>query len=279
MDSKQETNQHQTAADEVQIASKLVKQLESVEHQYESIINKLPADCSQIKDNGSALYMIAPGGQHHPILVNCADQWTTIQRRHDGSVDFNRSWDEYSQGFGSPAGEFWIGNEALHHLTADNCTALEIIMQDIYDNTWQAVYSTFRVSGRDDGYRLNIAGYSGNASNAFQYQNDMQFSAIDVDRDISNTHCAGNYEGGWWFSHCQHANLNGRYNLGLTWFDASRNEWIAVKSSHMIIRKRPNCSQPYAVAVNDVTSTPSNASHHSTTIATPSSQGLHVNGH
>lgn len=56
--------------------------------------------------------------------------------------------------------------------------------------------------------------YSGNASDAFQYQNDMQFSAIDVDRDISNTHCAGNYEGGWWFSHCQHANLNGRYNLG-----------------------------------------------------------------
>lgn len=252
------------------MASKLVKQLEAVENQYESIINKLPADCSQIKENTSALYMIAPGGQHHPILVNCADQWTTVQRRHDGSVDFNRSWDEYSQGFGSPAAEYWIGNEALHHLTADNCTALKIVMVDIYDNTWQAVYSTFRVSGRDDGYRLDIAGYSGNASNAFQYQNDMQFSAIDVDRDISNTHCAGNYEGGWWFSHCQHANLNGRYNLGLTWFDASRNEWIAVKSSHMTIRKRPNCSQPYAVAANELPSTQPNAVHRSsTTIATP----------
>lgn len=144
---------------------------------------------------------------------------------------------------------------------------------------------------------------SGNASDAFQYQNDMQFSAIDVDRDISNTHCAGNYEGGWWFSHCQHANLNGRYNLGklildllyplalfhracltlsidfsifmvishvwtdkftnfvskldfdlylnhlgLTWFDASRNEWIAVKSSHMMITKRPNCALPYTIS-------------------------------
>lgn len=150
-------------------------------------------------------------------------------------------------GFGTPSGEYWIGNTILNHLTVDNCTTLKIIMQDIYDNTWEAVYSTFVVAGREDGYRLSISDYSGNASDAFQYQNDMQFSAIDVDRDISNTHCAGNYEGGWWFSHCQHANLNGRYNLGLTWFDASRNEWIAVKSSHMMITKRPNCALPYTI--------------------------------
>lgn len=153
----------------------------------------------------------------------------------------------FCTGFGTPSGEYWIGNTILNHLTADNCTTLKIIMQDIYDNTWEAIYSTFAVAGREDGYRLSISGYSGNASDAFQYQNDMQFSAIDVDRDISNTHCAGNYEGGWWFSHCQHANLNGRYNLGLTWFDASRNEWIAVKSSHMMITKRPNCALPYTI--------------------------------
>lgn len=233
---------------EIQTASKLVQQLELVEHQYESIINKLPADCSQIAENATGLFMIAPGGQQHPILANCVNQWTTIQRRHDGSVDFNRSWDEYSQGFGTPSGEYWIGNDMLYHLTSEHCTTLKIIMQDIYDNTWEAIYSNFYVASRNDGYRLNISGYSGNASDAFEYQNDMQFSAIDVDRDISNTHCAGNYEGGWWFSHCQHANLNGRYNLGLTWFDALRNEWIAVKSSHMMITKRPNCSMPYTIA-------------------------------
>lgn len=237
------------------MASKLVQQLETVEAQYESIINKLPADCSQIEENGSGLFMIAPSGQQHPILANCMNRWTTIQRRHDGSVDFNRSWDEYSQGFGTPSGEYWIGNTILNHLTADNCTTLKIVMQDIYDNTWEAIYSTFSVGGREDGYRLSITGYSGNASDAFQYQNGMQFSAIDVDRDISNTHCAGNYEGGWWFSHCQHANLNGRYNLGLTWFDAARNEWIAVKSSHMMISKRPNCGQPYTIATQDTQDT------------------------
>lgn len=96
-DSKSKVPQ-QNVISEIQTASKLVKQLETVEQQYESIINKLPSDCSQIEQNATGLFMIAPGGQQHPILANCVNQWTTIQRRHDGSVDFNRSWDEYSQG-------------------------------------------------------------------------------------------------------------------------------------------------------------------------------------
>ncbi|XP_055620393.1 protein scabrous [Toxorhynchites rutilus septentrionalis] len=238
---------------ELQLTTKLVQQLENVENEYETIINKLPRDCTQIQKLKSQgiitgqggegnLYLIAPAGQHHPLMTQCFNEWTTIQRRQDGSVDFNRSWEDYANGFGSPAGEFWIGNQALHHLTNDNCSMLRIVMQDIYDNTWFADYDAFRIGSREAGFRLELAGYNGNASDAFEYQNHMQFSAIDVDRDISNTHCAGNYEGGWWFSHCQHANLNGRYNLGLTWFDASRNEWIAVKSSHMMIARRSDCS-------------------------------------
>lgn len=256
---------------EIEVASRLVKQLESVEEQYESIINKLPTDCSRIEQNTTGLFMIAPGGQQHPILAHCIGEWTTIQRRHDGSIDFNRSWDEYGHGFGTPSGEYWIGNDVLHHLTTDNCTSLKIIMQDIYDNTWEAVYSDFVVGAREDGYRLSISGYSGNASDALDYQNHMQFSAIDVDRDISNTHCAGNYEGGWWFSHCQHANLNGRYNLGLTWFDATRNEWIAVKSSHMMISKRGNCALPYTIVPEETSSRSA-----TTTTTTPSSSRTNI---
>ncbi|XP_052870443.1 protein scabrous-like, partial [Anopheles cruzii] len=240
---------------ELERTTRLVQQLESVETEYESIINKLPRDCSQIErlrgagrpaeqTGDGGLYLIAPAEQHHPLMTQCFGEWTTVQRRQDGTVDFNRSWEEYAGGFGTPAGEFWIGNQALHHLTQDNCSRLRIVMQDIYDHTWHADYATFRIAGREAGFRLELGGYSGNASDAFEYQNRMQFSAIDVDRDISNTHCAGNYEGGWWFSHCQHANLNGRYNLGLTWFDASRNEWIAVKSSHMMIARRADCDHP-----------------------------------
>ncbi|XP_017087923.2 protein scabrous [Drosophila bipectinata] len=227
------------------LAESLVSELENVETQYEAIVNKLPHDCSEVHIEQDGLHLIAPAGQRHPLMSHCtADGWTTVQRRFDGSTDFNRSWVDYARGFGSPGGEFWMGNEQLHHLTLDNCSRLRVEMQDIYDDVWVAEYGRFYISSRADGYRLHIGEYAGNASDALNYQQGMQFSAIDDDRDISQTHCAANYEGGWWFSHCQHANLNGRYNLGLTWFDAARNEWIAVKSSRMLVKRLPAADCP-----------------------------------
>ena len=36
--------------------------------------------------------------------------WLVVQRRQDGSVDFNRGWTDYNEeGFGSLTGEFWYG--------------------------------------------------------------------------------------------------------------------------------------------------------------------------
>lgn len=32
-----------------------------------------------------------------------------IQRRIDGSINFFRGWNEYKNGFGNVASEFWIG--------------------------------------------------------------------------------------------------------------------------------------------------------------------------
>jgi len=44
--------------------------------------------------------------------------WTIIQRRFDGSLDFDRSWREYKRGFGQwqcdSVGELWLGNEQIH---------------------------------------------------------------------------------------------------------------------------------------------------------------------
>ncbi|VVC98453.1 unnamed protein product [Leptidea sinapis] len=217
-----------------------VKELQSVQREYEDLVDQLPKDCSNISQPG--VYLIHPDGSSEPRDVWCQGGGTVLQRRYNGSVEFNRIFAEYERGFGEPAGELWLGLAAMHALTADNCSSMRIDMTDIYGMAWFAHYELFTVGSAETGYVLEVGGYQGNASDAFDYQNHMQFSAIDLDRDISNTHCAANYEGGWWFSHCQHVNINGKYNLGLTWFDATRNEWIAVATTEMRIIRRPGCA-------------------------------------
>jgi hypothetical protein len=39
--------------------------------------------------------------------------WTVIQYRFDGSVDFNRSYAEYQDGFGDVYGEHWLGSSTM----------------------------------------------------------------------------------------------------------------------------------------------------------------------
>lgn len=186
-----------STADGIHSTAQLFEQLESVEIQYENIVKALPSDCSEISSSDSTLHMIAPSNQRRPIMAKCIGPWTVIQKREDGSVDFNKSWEEYANGFGDPAGELWIGNEQLHHLTSDNCTKLRIIFTDLQNNTWYADYESFTIASRSEGYRIDFSGYSGNASNTLDYQNHMKFSSIDVDLDISKGHCADEYEGGW----------------------------------------------------------------------------------
>lgn len=39
-----------------------------------------------------------------------------IQRKIDGSVDFNRSWQTYKEGFGQADGEYWLGKKYNWHI-------------------------------------------------------------------------------------------------------------------------------------------------------------------
>lgn len=196
--------------------------------------------CAENENFRASTILYADDG-YTPILTKCEGGRILIQKRINGTLDFNRNYREYADGFGDPFAEFWIGNDALHELTKDNCTTLRIDMLDTIGNHWLASYAHFHVGPADSGYRLKVGGFSGNASNALAFQNDMEFSTVDKDHDTSRNHCAASYQGGWWFSHCQHANLNGNYQLGLTWFNTARNEWIAMSGSRMSVGRRDGC--------------------------------------
>ncbi|XP_066266447.1 angiopoietin-related protein 7-like [Branchiostoma lanceolatum] len=142
--------------------------------------------------------------------------WTVIQRRQDGSVPFNRTWEEYKQGFGNKNGEYWLGNDIIHFLTTQKAYRLRVDLEEWGGQRRFSEYNTFRVGGpvqnSTQNYRLEVSGYQGNAGDAMIINNGMSFSTIDRDNDVLRGSCSrhrGN--AGWWFRACGSALLNGRY--------------------------------------------------------------------
>ena len=53
-----------------------------------------------------------------PVMVLSVNNWIVVQQRIDSSVSFKRNWADYKNGFGVFNGNFWLGLESLHQLTA-----------------------------------------------------------------------------------------------------------------------------------------------------------------
>lgn len=51
------------------------------------------------------------------MRLNCFLHAQVIQRREDGTEDFQRGWKDYKYGFGNLAGEFWLGNDKIYSMT------------------------------------------------------------------------------------------------------------------------------------------------------------------
>ncbi|XP_072540619.1 fibroleukin [Salminus brasiliensis] len=187
-----------------------------------------PQDCYEIfqlgiKENG--IYTIQPDPQQPALEAVCDMEsagggWTVFQRRFDGEVDFNRTWREYRDGFGSAQKEHWLGNAVLHALTAKGQHTLRITLQDWHQQTRHATYNKFKVAGENQRFRLTAQAYHGDAGNAVSYSkrynhDGRAFSTYDRDHDrYTSGNCAQYYGAGWWFDSCLAANLNGRYYRG-----------------------------------------------------------------
>ena len=79
-----------------------------------------------------------------------------IQKRFDGSVDFNKNWADYKNGFGDLNGEFWLGNEKLHQITFKSPKYELLVSLTAFDGSVaQARYSDFSVKGEKDNYEIN----------------------------------------------------------------------------------------------------------------------------
>uniref|UniRef100_A0A3P9IYC2 Angiopoietin like 3 n=1 Tax=Oryzias latipes TaxID=8090 RepID=A0A3P9IYC2_ORYLA len=180
-------------------------------------INDLPVDCSDLFNKGednSGIYMIKPN-QSEPFYVYCEidsdGSLTVIQRRLDGSVDFDESWDKYEKGFGDLEKDFWLGLQKIHSLTQQRPYILRIDLEDWKEEKHWAEYH-FVVGSPSTGYALHVSNFSGDLQDAMTNLNGMKFSTKDrSNNDQRDSSCARNNTGGWWQSMSCESNLNGKY--------------------------------------------------------------------
>lgn len=158
-----------------------------------------------------------PDGTFPLLSVN---DWIVVLNRFDGSVNFTRTWIEYSDGFGNRTGEYWFGLEKIHQLTTAGSAAyrLRFELETLDDGTWySAEYESYSVDSEAQNYTIHFGAYSGDSGDALDPSkpgcalNGMKFSTIDRDNDRWPAgNCAmltGIGGGGFWSQRCQYCSL------------------------------------------------------------------------
>ena len=142
--------------------------------------------------------------------------WLVVQRRQDGSVDFDRTWLEYEDGFGKLTGEFWYGLRALHCLTGQGGWEMRMDIKLANGTNIFFQYEQFKVASAKDKYKITVGGFQGTTTDPMAYHNGMSFTTKDSDNDKrGSNNCAikaNERNGGWWHNSCWQINPNVFHN-------------------------------------------------------------------
>lgn len=160
-----------------------------------------------------------------PMLVWCDMEtdgggWTVMLNRQvqTQQLDFNRTWEEYKEGFGNPHSEYYLGNELLHRLTSSRLYAIRLDMELTSGRQEYATYEQFRVNPEKNRYSTYVLGSrAGSWSSCFSYLGGRSFTTFDRDYDsYSNGNCAAEKGGGWWYNNCRYFNPTSPYNTTIS---------------------------------------------------------------
>ncbi len=150
-----------------------------------------------------------------PVQARCNMEsggggWIVLVRRTpdvDERSSFDRTWEEYENGFGNLSGEFWYGLKNMHCLTDAQQMEVEIEVSKINGTKLILSYGQFQVEGPSTSYTLQVSDQQHTGFDFFGYHNALKFTTKD--RNDENP-CAEQRNGGWWF------NVNDCYNVGIS---------------------------------------------------------------
>ncbi|XP_017011087.2 fibrinogen-like protein 1 [Drosophila takahashii] len=182
--------------------------------------------------------------------LNSSTGWLTIQKRFDGTENFDRSWRDYKDGFGNPKGEFFIGLEKIHLMTRERPHELYINLGKIDGSTGYAHYDDFRIGSEQESFELQSLGlYEGTAGDSLRLHEHQKFTTLDRDNDSYRLNCAADEYGGWWYYNCAQSMLNGKFykeghsrdnkTNGILWGSWHNNDWTqSLTFVEMMIRPK-----------------------------------------
>ncbi|XP_052785698.1 fibrinogen-like protein 1 [Mya arenaria] len=168
--------------------------------------------------------------------------WTVFQRRWYGNNEnFNRSFAEYENWFGSLDGEFWLGLKKIHEMTRKENVTLRVDVQSMDGTIGYDVYSDFFISS-PDRYEFHVSERIDSLNMRKSYtlsqtaSDNRPFSTYDRDMDnLEKENCAQERGGGWWY----HDTCSDMSNLH-TWQHpcyASIYGFFVLKTSQMMLRR------------------------------------------
>ncbi|PIK46391.1 putative ryncolin-1-like [Apostichopus japonicus] len=87
-------------------------------------------------------------------------------------------------GFESPSGDHWLGNDKIHDLTTQKTYQLRVDLTNSAGSQYYALYSTFSIGDEDNKYTLSTGTYSGDSGyDSMSFSSGDPFSTHDGDND------------------------------------------------------------------------------------------------
>lgn len=129
------------------------------------------------------------------------EAWLVIERRISNAILFNRTWQEYKNGFGDLTDSFFIGLERLHKLLLGSNSQLWIQLGKESNESPHRIYTNFMISNETDQYRLtslNLEDLRDDLVNA----KGWSFQTFDV-----GNKCAEIMQSGWWYNETVEQNV------------------------------------------------------------------------
>ncbi|XP_053692810.1 ficolin-1-like [Sabethes cyaneus] len=183
----------------------------ATDHTKQYLTRSAVSSCLDVTAGFDGVYLLSPAlSSIAPFPAYCeveAGGWTVIHRRFDNSVSFNRSWTEFSDGFGNLQGEYWLGLEKMHQITRARNHELMVLTTLRDGSSRSARFDRFAVGSEFKLYQLRIGRFvSGNLYSDFKQHNGTTFSTYD--KGGVGQYCAPMIGGGWWYSNCYYENWN-----------------------------------------------------------------------